>query len=139
AAVRVDPADLRVGPSDGEDEQAHPADQPEAHSRGEKEGEAKDVEAAGSPVAEEQARGLKPTDIPRAFTGEQGKGGGLAPPILSREHVRSGSKNVRGATSVASSSRYRRMASGKCQNEGGRHQGNIKTPLGQSSLLKWVN
>src|SRR5690242_7510974 len=61
AAVGIEAADLGVCPGDGEDEDAHRADEPEAGAAGDEEGEAEDVEAAGAPVAEEESAGLEPT------------------------------------------------------------------------------
>src|SRR2546421_5857730 len=71
AAVRVDAADLRVRPADREDQQAHAGDQPEAASPSDEERQTEHVEAAGPPVPEQQRRGLKPVDVPRALAVQQ--------------------------------------------------------------------
>ena len=77
AAVGVEAADLRVGPADDEDQQAHRADEPEAGPPGDEERQAQHVEPAGAPVAEEQGAGLEPVDVPRPLAGEHRQCGRL--------------------------------------------------------------
>src|SRR2546423_13270983 len=60
AAIGIDAANLRVGPPDADDEDAHAGDEVEAGGAGDGKGQPKDVEAAGAPITKEQSAGLGP-------------------------------------------------------------------------------